>query len=139
MTDRQTRDAQIAYLLIRLTMGLNFFMHGTVRIFGNLDGFRQGLVTGFQDTILPEPLVSIFATVLPFAEAIIGLLLLLGLFTRQAAVAGAVVILVLVFGMSLRQEWGTVGTQMVYALFFYFLIWKATDNRWALDDRRNIS
>lgn len=134
-----TKDAQLAYLLIRLTMGLNFFMHGTVRIFGNLETFRQSLVTNFQETLLPQPFVEAFATVLPFVEAAIGSLLLLGLFTRQAVVAGAVVIMVLIFGTSLRQDWGTVGSQMLYALFFYFLIRNAADNAWALDSRRKVS
>ncbi|MPR36236.1 DoxX family membrane protein [Salmonirosea aquatica] len=133
------KDAQIAYLLIRLTMGLNFFMHGVVRIFGHLDKFREKTVTDFQETWLPQPLVDVFATILPFFEGTIGLLLLLGLFTRQAIMAGAVVMMVLIFGTSLRQDWALVGSQIVYSLFFYFLMRYAADNAWSLDSRRKIA
>ena len=129
-------DVKIAYLLIRLTMGLNFFMHGVVRIFGNLDKFREKTVADFQETWLPQPMVELFATTLPFVEGVIGLLLLVGLFTRQAIIAGAVVMMVLIFGTSLRQDWGLVGSQIVYSLFFYFLMRYASDNSWALDTRR---
>ncbi len=130
------KDAKIAYLLIRLTMGLNFFMHGAVRIFGNLDKFRDKVVTDFQETWLPQPMVELFATTLPFVELTIGALLLVGLFTRQAIIAGAVAMMVLIFGTSLRQDWALVGSQIVYSLFFYFLMRYASDNIWALDSQR---
>ncbi|MGQ1909085.1 MauE/DoxX family redox-associated membrane protein [Marinifilum sp. RC60d5] len=41
----------------------------------------------FQDTILPDLLVTPMAYLIPFAEATIGLLLLLNKFTREALIA----------------------------------------------------
>lgn len=86
--------------------------------------------------MLPDFLVSPFATVLPFAEFAVGLLLLLGLFTYRAAIAGAVIIIMLIFGSCLIENWSAVGSQMVYILLFYFLIAEVRHDSFGLDGRR---
>jgi thiosulfate dehydrogenase [quinone] large subunit len=123
---------ELAFVLGRLLLGVNFLMHGLVRI-PKLPVFRAGIVKEFAATPLPEPLVSLFATVLPFAEASIGLLLLLGLFTRPALLAAMLVITSLVFGSSLLEKWSIVGDQMVYGLYIITLILHLQRNRLCLD------
>jgi thiosulfate dehydrogenase [quinone] large subunit len=123
---------ELAFVLGRLLLGVNFLMHGLVRI-PKLAVFRAGLVKEFATTPLPEPLVSLFATVLPFAEAGIGLLLVLGLFTRPALVANIMLIISLVFGSCLLEKWTIVGDQMVYGLYILTLVLHLQRNRLCLD------
>jgi thiosulfate dehydrogenase [quinone] large subunit len=122
----------LAFVLGRLMLGVNFAVHGLVRV-PKLAGFRAGLVKQFAASPLPTPLVEAFATVLPFVEAGIGVLLLLGLFTRPALAAAMLVLTSLVFGSALLEQWDTVGTQMVYGLFVLGLILLCQHNRLCLD------
>ena len=114
-------DNALAYASLRAILGLNIFLHGVVRL-PNLDGFAEGLVSAFTDTILPDALVRLFAYGLAPVEAGIGVLLLIGWRTRGALVAGQVVMAALVFGTALRQEWGTLGTQMIYVSIYAALL-----------------
>ena len=79
------------------------FLHGATRI-PDLGGFADGIVGEFEGTILPPALVEAFATVLPFAEATVGLPLLLGLFRVAGLLLGVAVMLSLVFGTGLQQN-----------------------------------
>ncbi len=122
-------------MLLRIAVGVNFIGHGLVR-FPKIAGFREWMLKEFEGSMLPDFLVSPFATVLPFAEFAVGLLLLLGLFTYRAAIAGAVIIIMLIFGSCLIENWSAVGSQMVYILLFYFLIAEVRHDSFGLDGRR---
>jgi thiosulfate dehydrogenase (quinone) large subunit len=89
----------------------------------------------FVNTILPMPLVRGFLFFLPFPECLIGALLMLGFFTRNALIAGSVTIIILVFGTGTRQDWTTVGLQMIYALYYFVMITRLDDNWLAVDTR----
>ena len=54
---------------------MSAFGHGVVRLF-KLNGFSRGMVATFQKSYIPEALVVPFSYILPFAELIVGLLLL---------------------------------------------------------------
>ena len=125
-------NPELAFVLGRLLLGVNFLTHFLVRL-PKLAGFKAGLLKQFAATPLPAPLVEIFATVLPFAEGGIGVLLLLGLFTRPALAAAMLVMTSLVFGSSLLEQWDTVGTQMLYGFFIFALILHGQYNRLCLD------
>jgi thiosulfate dehydrogenase (quinone) large subunit len=110
-----------AFLLARLGIGASYFGHGLVRL-PKLDKFSQGMITEFQHSILPQALVTPFAYALPFAELIIGLLLLLGLFTRHALVAGAIVMILLIFGTTTIEQWNNLNSQLIHLLFLAGLL-----------------
>lgn len=76
-----------AYLLLRLAIGASMFGHGLVRL-PKLNAFSDWMVGSFEKSILPQALVVPFSYVLPIAEFTVGLLLILGLFTRQALIGG---------------------------------------------------
>jgi uncharacterized membrane protein YphA (DoxX/SURF4 family) len=80
--ETETRlDRQLAYCVLRLTLGINILIHGLVRL-PQLAPFADGLAQAFAKTPLPPQVVRLFAFVLPFAETFVGLLLTLGLWTR---------------------------------------------------------
>ena len=131
-------DQELALALFRFSLGVNFFMHGASRLFfGHLGTFISGTVKQFHDSVLPVPFVQIFATTLPVIELALGVLLVLGLFTRMALVVGALLMASLIFGMGLLQKWDVVGSQMVYAVAFFLLLFFHTPNRFSIDGIRS--
>ncbi|MGB3776454.1 MAG: DoxX family protein [Leeuwenhoekiella sp.] len=134
MAMKKISNDQLAFLLARLTIGINFLIHGGIRI-PKFSSFAGGVIKEFQGTYLPEFLVSGFAYTLPFFEFIIGLMLILGLKTRFFAAAGAILIAVLVFGSGVKEDWTAVGSQMIYALFFFILIKNLEHNVFAVDSK----
>jgi thiosulfate dehydrogenase (quinone) large subunit len=75
------KDITVAYLLLRMTLGVNICVHGISRIIGGPSAFAHSLVTSFQKTLLPAWAVFGFGLVLPWLEAILGLSVLTGLRT----------------------------------------------------------
>ena len=120
MNDSKQTTIQLAYLILRLTMGVNMFTHGVARLL-DLEKFNMWMIGQFSNTILPEFLVSLSSYMIPFAELIIGVLLILGLFTSRALLLGALLITVLVFGSGLQENWNVMSSQMIYAIFFFIL------------------
>ena len=129
-------DAALGYGLLRLTMGLNFLFHSFER-WRDLGKFVQGVVHEFAATPLPAWSVRAFATAIPFWEPAVGLLLVLGLWTRAGLAAGALLIAALTFGTALRGEYPVLSEQLVYALvFFVLLLFRARHDRFSLDALR---
>ena len=116
------KDAALAYGLLRVTLGLNIFMHGLSRILAGPAVFAGTLDKVFQTTVLAGWPVHVFGLALPWIEAGLGLLLLLGLWTRVALIGGALLITVLTFGTAIRQDWATAGTQLIYAAVYAALL-----------------
>jgi thiosulfate dehydrogenase [quinone] large subunit len=121
-----------AYLVTRLAIGMSAFGHGLVRMH-KLDAFSKWMVGQFQKSYLPEALVIPFSYVLPFAELVVGLLLLLGLFTRQAAIAGAVVMILLLFGSTSIENWDAIPTQLIHIAFLVVVLQFLPSNSFAVD------
>ncbi len=124
-----------AYLLLRLLTGVDFFMHGFARIFTgtHLSGFAQGMVKSMATTPLPPALTLATGYAVPCVELVIGTLLLLGLFTRAALNAALLLMLVLMFGITLKQDWNTAGSQLLYGLVLALLLFGRAryDRSWA--------
>ena len=106
-------DRQLAYGILRLTLGINILVHGLLRL-SQLASFADGLVQAF-------------------AKTLVGLLLTLGLWTRFALVGGGLLIIALLFGTALRSDWDTLGIQMIYAAIYYVLLANRTHDRFLID------
>ncbi|PRB85406.1 DoxX family protein [Chryseobacterium culicis] len=128
-------NTKTAYFFLRVSMGINLLGHGLVRLV-KLQDFASGMMKGFETSWLPQPLVQLFGITLPFLEFLIGLLLMIGFKTRIATIAGASLIILLLFGSSTVENWEAMGIQMIYAGLFYLLISRIEDNYLALD-RKN--
>jgi thiosulfate dehydrogenase (quinone) large subunit len=127
-------DRKLAYVVFRLSLGINLLIHGASRFLGSgVDAFSSKTTTEFAGTALPGVLVHAFLTVLPFAEFSLGCLITLGLFTRWALTLGGLLIAALIFGTALRNDWTTVGIQMIYAITYYLLLLNRADNAFSLD------
>jgi len=135
MNDSKQKTLELAYLILRLTMGVNMLTHGIARML-NLEGFNTWMIGQFSKTILPEFMVSISSYLIPFIELIIGILLILGLFTSRTLLVGALLIVALVFGSGLQENWNIMSSQMIYAIFFFILSYFIELNRYSIDGFR---
>lgn len=119
-----TRDQKTAYFLLRLIAGMDFFGHGFARIFtgSHLGGFAHSMVGDMAKSPLPAPLVLATGYVVPCIELLIGVLLLAGMATRFALVLAMLLMLVLMFGITMKQEWNVAGQQLLYGLVLAVLL-----------------
>ncbi|HTI92882.1 MAG TPA: DoxX family membrane protein [Puia sp.] len=123
---------KVTYLILRLAIGLSAFGHGLVRL-PKLDKFSAWMVKGFEKTMLPEAIVLPFSYILPVAEFAVGLLLILGLFTKPAIYAGAAVMCMLILGTTLQENWEAIPTQLIHIAFFAVLFQFLSSNMISLD------
>lgn len=128
-----TTDRRIAYALLRIVFGVNIFLHGISRLAGDHATFLAYLSQQMAKAPLPKSLLPPFAAALPWTEATIGLLLLLGLFTRFALVAGSLVMIVLMAGITLAQNWDVAGIQLIYCAIYFVLLTHRGRNYYSLD------
>ena len=123
--DPQSRwsDAGWAYTILRLSFGANIMLHGVSRLMAGHAAFLAYLNHYFEKApMVSVSLLPAFARVLPPVETGLGLLLILGLWTRFALIAGALVLTMLVIGTNLAQDWNVAGLQLIYAFLYYYLL-----------------
>jgi len=121
-----------AYLLARLILAASMLGHGLVRL-PKLHTFSNWMTETFSSSFMPAFIVRPFSFALPVAEFIIGLLLIAGLFTRAALLAGCILMIFLIIGSCLIEKWEWVSIQMFYALFYVLLFVYLKYNQYALD------
>ncbi|MBE9128694.1 MULTISPECIES: DoxX family protein [unclassified Coleofasciculus] len=126
------RDIVTAYTLLRIVLGVNFFNHGFTRL-GSIPAFAQSMVDLFQDTFIPEPLVRAPSFLVPIVEFIVGILVTLGLANQAALITGFGLMIVLMYGVTLLQNWDTATSQLIYCLVFFILIAANSFNSFSLD------
>ena len=129
----QDEDRALAYLFLRATLGLNLTFHGVSRIMMGTQKFARNLAFMFQNTPLPDWSVLAFGRALPWVEALLGLLLLVGLRTRAALIGASLLICALTFGSTLRQDWEGAGAQLIYAAVLAALLAFRSCNAHSLD------
>jgi thiosulfate dehydrogenase [quinone] large subunit len=122
-----------AYLMFRMALGFDMFMHGASRFIAGLQTFVDGLVRDFQATILPSWTVRALATSFPFVEVVIGLFFVVGFATRWALAAGLALMCVFFFGTALQGKTDVVAQQLLYAAAFSALLATVRWNRFAID------
>jgi thiosulfate dehydrogenase (quinone) large subunit len=122
-----------SYAVLRFTLGITFLFHGITRFVSGWSAFADQMVQSFHNTFLPDFMVRPFAWSVPPVEAVLGVLLCLGLFTRWTLIAGGLWMIALVFGTTIRQDYSTVAIQLLYSLLFFVLqLWESS-NRISLD------
>jgi len=130
-------DLELAYTFFRFSMGVVIFFHGAMRMITGVGPWVVKEMPLFVDNpLLPMWFVVGFLWVLPTIEVVLGTLTMIGLYTRWALISGAALMLILVFGNLTRQDWGTVGNELHYILYYTLMIAGMKYNRFALDRRK---
>ncbi|MCG9792792.1 DoxX family membrane protein [Flavobacterium algicola] len=127
---------KLAFLIVRIGLGISMFGHGLVRL-PKLETFSQGMLKTFENSMLPEFLTLPFSYALPIFEFLFGLLLLLGLYTRVAAVVLSAVLISLIFGSTLVENWNAINAQLIHLGFAAYIIYNLKDNSFAVDSKMN--
>ncbi|MDB9312114.1 DoxX family protein [Spirulina sp. CS-785/01] len=130
----RSSDIVWAYTLLRIIMGVNYFNHGFTRM-GNIPGFMDAMVGAMEGAWMPEWLVRMNAALVPPVELIVGFLLIFGLFTRYALIAGLILMIVLMYGVTIVQNWDTAGGQLIYDLILFLLLAGLGFNKVSLDEK----
>jgi thiosulfate dehydrogenase [quinone] large subunit len=123
---------EAAYALLRITFGVVFLFSGIGKLMGGVGNFVGGMNQRFAGK-LPAVLVMPFSYTLPFAELILGALILFGLFTRLGLVLTGLLLAALTFGTVMLADFGTVAHNTQYALVNFVLLWLVDLNRYSLD------
>jgi thiosulfate dehydrogenase [quinone] large subunit len=133
----RSSDAVIAYTILRISFGANIMLHGVSRVVMGHAAFLAYLTHYFEkSSYIPAGMLSAFATVQPWVELILGLLLVIGLATRFSLIAGGLVIMALVIGTNLAQDWLVSGLQLIYAFLYYYLLVHLDQNLYSIDGMR---
>lgn len=120
--EEKSKDAILGYTLLRVVLGVNLLSHGISRIITGPSAFAAALVTQFQATPLANWLVSGFGMTLPWLEALLGLLILLGIKLRWTLLAAGALLAVLTYGTCLIQQWDGATAQLIYAVVYALLL-----------------
>jgi thiosulfate dehydrogenase [quinone] large subunit len=128
-------DQAVAYALGRIGLGINIAFHGWTRL-PKLSDFALEVQKQFAASILPAPLVYGSGYAIAIAEAIIGPLILLGFLLRPALVAGSLLMVFLLVGTCLIQNWNVAGLQLTYLAFYCALLAAARYDAYSIDSFR---
>ncbi|ADW69243.1 DoxX family membrane protein [Granulicella tundricola] len=124
---------ELAYGLLRVALGLNFLGHGGFRILSGVGAFAVGMAEHMTKSPLPHGMVVGFGYAIPWIELLLGLGLILGVFTRTVLVGGALFMMALTFGTTSNQQWDVAGQQLVYSVVFFGLLYLVEFNRFSID------
>jgi len=130
----QASNTAIAYAILRLSFGANILLHGLSRVLNGRAAFLAYLTKYFEHAHLISPgMLPAFGAVLPWVETTLGLLLMLGLFSRFTLIVGALVMTILVIGTNLAQDWLVAGLQLPYCFIYYYLLIHLEQNSISVD------
>jgi len=126
------KHRELAYALLRITFGVVFLFNGIGKLMGGVGNFVGGMNQRFSGK-LPAFLVMPFSYTLPFAELVLGALILFGVFTRLGLTLTGLLLAALTFGTVMLADFGTVAHNTQYALVNFVLLWFVDLNRYSLD------
>ena len=128
----RTKDIVAAYTLLRIVVGLNYFNHGFTRIF-DVPSFINAMVITMKDSGIPEFLVRINAGLVPPVELIVGALITVGFLTRSALIACFILMIILMYGITMIQNWDGASGQLIYNIVLFILLAGVNFNRISVD------
>jgi thiosulfate dehydrogenase [quinone] large subunit len=130
----RANDKSLAYALLRIALGVNFSGHGLIRIYNGVGAFATTTAEHMAKSPLPHSFTYACSYAIPFIEAVLGLALVLGVFTRVTLVCGAVFIMSLTIGVASNQQWDVASQQLIYSVVFFLLLYLIEYNDLALDN-----
>jgi thiosulfate dehydrogenase [quinone] large subunit len=83
---------------------------------------------------MPHILVLGFAYTIPFIEAVLGIALVLGTFTRVTLGVASLFMMMLTLGVTANQQWDIAGQQLLYSLVLFVLLFLHEHNDISLDN-----
>ena len=116
------KDFKTTFFFLRLPIAVSLLGHGLVRL-PKLPAFTDWLVTTMEKSVIPEFLIVPFGYVLPIAEFLIGLSLLIGFQVKYSLFAGLALMSILIFGSSSIENWSAIESQLLHSFYLVGLVW----------------
>lgn len=134
-TKRGLTPESVAGFLLRLSLGVLLFFAAVGKFIGpGPGGFANWILQEFEGTYLPRILVLPYAYTLPYLEFLLGVVLILGIFTRVSLTVAGLTLLSLAFGKMVQQDHATVANNLNYVLMAAIALWFAwKDNAISVD------
>jgi len=127
----------IVNFIVRWILGLLFLMAGLWKVFVLTPAghAQQFFVDGFSDSWIPTWLLQVFGYSIPFLELVAGLLICIGLRTREALVAVGLLLIVTTYGHALQQPLFDIDghTFTRLALIVFLLLAPVGTDRYSID------
>jgi thiosulfate dehydrogenase (quinone) large subunit len=118
MSSEKRHEFFIGALLLRLGLGLLFFVAGLTKFIHGHAAVSNSIADMFKDTWLPGFMVTPFTYTLPYMEFTFGLLILLGLLRPVVLTLGGFLMLSLTFGMMVAGKPDIMAYNMLYVMMF---------------------
>ncbi len=128
-------EKKYSYFFLKLPLALSMLGHGLVRL-PKLETFSNWMVTFMAKSYLPQALITPFSYLVPFVEVLVGGLLLIGLFTRQALYLGLVLMGLMTFGNTTIENWESITSELVHAGYMGALLFLLSHDRFSVDESR---
>lgn len=116
------KDFATAFFFARLPVAVSLLGHGLVRL-PKLRAFSEWMVTTMEKSVIPEFLLIPFGYLLPFAEAAIGILLLIRYRIRLTIYAALALMSILVLGSCSIENWPAIESQLLHSFYLFGLLW----------------
>lgn len=113
---KNTNQLSLISLILRISIGLLFLGAAIIKVQGGIDGSIAYYMSMFKESIFPEFLVKIHASMIMFLEFALGLWLLSGLKLKYAWIASALTLISLAFGMIFVYKFDVVSDNFIYVL-----------------------
>lgn len=127
-------EHKFAYFFLRLPIAMSLLGHGLVRL-PKLTVFSNWMVDFMQESWIPASLILGFSYAVPFVEVILGIFLLLGLFTRQTLYGSLLLMSIFIFGNCTIEKWDAVSVQLIHAVYFALLLFLIRYNYFSIDHK----
>jgi len=116
------KDFKTIFFFLRLPIAISLLGHGLVRL-PKLATFSNWMVTSMEKSIIPDFLIVPFSYVLPIAEFLIGLSLLIGFKTKSTIFSGLILMSILILGSSSIENWSAIESQLLHSAYLFGLYW----------------
>lgn len=116
------KDFKTAFFFLRLPLAVSLLGHGLVRL-PKLQTFSDWMLTTMEKSVIPASLILPFSYLLPVAEAVIGLLLLINFKTKHTLYSGLALMSILILGSSSIENWSAIEFQLLHSFYLFGLVW----------------
>lgn len=114
------KNFKTAFFFLRLPVAVSLLGHGLVRL-PKLQAFSDWMVTTMEKSAIPTALIVPFSYILPVAEAVIGILLLINFKMKYTLYASLVVMSLLIFGSCSIENWAAIEAQLLHSFYLFGL------------------
>lgn len=116
------KDFKTIFFFLKLPISVSLLGHGLVRL-PKLATFSNWMVTTMEKSIIPDFLIVPFGYVLPVAEFLIGLSLVIGFQTKYTIFSGLILMSILILGSSSVENWSAIESQLLHSFYLFGLVW----------------